>query len=518
MVDAQRSPAIQRPTLLDIRFPFASMSLSHIIDSAAAPGPTNRAAGRFETTMALKTMSYNLLDEEWIPVLYRDGTYKRVGIREALKDAGLIRQIAASNPMDRVAILRFLLALLYWCKGNPPDDVRMNVGMSFPAEWFKKLDDNRDCFNLLGDGKRFYQDRAAQRRRATTDLLQEIPTGNNFWHFRHSTDGLDGLCPACCAIGLLRLPLFSVSGLPDLKAGINGTPPVYVAPWGYSLLMTLTTNWMPSDAIGEPVWVETYAATIQDEDVPLLAGLTMLSRRVWLHDPEGDGTCIGCGMQKTAVIRTCEFQTAGKQENALWTDPQVVYLDKTPRKAMKARDLSAASKFRMDRPWPDLLARMAETGRFGPNEKGASLLIVGFATDQAKNIDVWERTVSIAPGMSIKEMSPSPLLQWAKEGARMERRIGRSKVEGSAVVAAIRPHIEDSVSAKAGQLVGGDDEAWKEMAQEYRWGMGAVAESLSPGFTAGAIRRRRYIAGAKPDMRPKVESTEKPGRKKGADK
>lgn len=67
-------------------------------------------------------MDYNLLKESWIPVLRKDGNSNRVGIREAFEQAGRIRQIAASNPMDRLAILRFLLALLYWCRGNPPDD------------------------------------------------------------------------------------------------------------------------------------------------------------------------------------------------------------------------------------------------------------------------------------------------------------------------------------------------------------------------------------------------------------
>ncbi|MDP8239698.1 MAG: type I-E CRISPR-associated protein Cse1/CasA [Candidatus Hatepunaea meridiana] len=47
-------------------------------------------------------MCYNLLEENWIPVLYHNGDWKRVGIRRALEDAGNIRQIAASNPMDRV--------------------------------------------------------------------------------------------------------------------------------------------------------------------------------------------------------------------------------------------------------------------------------------------------------------------------------------------------------------------------------------------------------------------------------
>ena len=100
-------------------------------------------------------MDYNLLEEKWIPVLWKDGHSSRVGIIEALTQAGRIRQIAASNPMDRLAILRFLLALLYWCKGNPPDD--KDSISSFPPDWFKKLDENKDCFNLLGEGKRFYQ-------------------------------------------------------------------------------------------------------------------------------------------------------------------------------------------------------------------------------------------------------------------------------------------------------------------------------------------------------------------------
>ena len=64
-------------------------------------------------------VNFNLLDEPWIPVLYHDGRCARIGIQKALEEAGDIRQIAASNPMDRVALLRFLLAVLYWCRGNP---------------------------------------------------------------------------------------------------------------------------------------------------------------------------------------------------------------------------------------------------------------------------------------------------------------------------------------------------------------------------------------------------------------
>ena len=244
-------------------------------------------------------MAYNLLDVDWIPVLYLDGRWDRVSIRGAFNDAGRIRQIAASNPMDRVVLLRFLLALLYWCRGNPEGGPGLNSLSSFPENWFLKLDENKDHFNLFGSEKRFYQCAGAKRRCAVTDLIQEIPTGNNFWHFRHSTDEKDGLCPACCAMGLLRLPLFSVSGLPDLKAGINGAPPVYVVPWGKSLLETLFANWMPANNLGVPAWVQPDFSSAAAPEVPLLAGITLPSRRVWLYNPcAPSGECIGCGGRK----------------------------------------------------------------------------------------------------------------------------------------------------------------------------------------------------------------------------
>ncbi|HOZ47510.1 MAG TPA: type I-E CRISPR-associated protein Cse1/CasA [Candidatus Hydrogenedentes bacterium] len=460
-------------------------------------------------------MNYNLLDEEWIPVLYRDGRWERVGIRRAFEDAGRIRQIAASNPMDRVAILRFLLALLYWSQGDPPDTP---VGDGFPADYVEKLDDNRDCFNLLGDGKRFYQQHDAQRPRAVTDLIQEIPTGNNFWHFRHSTDQQNGLCPACCAIGLLRLPLFSVSGLPDLKAGINGTPPIYVVPWGMSLLAALRANWLPHESLGMPAWVCPGIETPSGEEVPLLTGLTALSRRVWLHPPEVTGACVACGSEAMPLIRTCQYQSAGDQKNDLWNDPHVIYPDETPRKGLPAPDLTAARKFRMDRPWPRLFARMVETGAFGRGADPTSLLIVGFATDKAKNIDVWERSIDMPPGATVSELASSLVELWDRECFQLGKRMGRPKEANVAVAASVRPHIEHAISARAGELLTADDQAWQDAAAEYQPMMGLVARALSPGFTSRALQRRRAIGAIAPDMRPRHEPEKKSKRKKGGTK
>lgn len=468
---------------------------------------------------------FNLLTENWIPVLYCNGDWTRVGIRKALTEAHRIRVIAASNPMDRVAILRFLLAVLYWCQGNPPEGPASPD--SFLDESFTRLKENMECFNLLGSGKRFYQDKSAKRIRPVTDLIQEIPAGNNFWHFSHATDKSDGLCPACCSIGLLRLPLFSVSGLsgpgePNLMAGINGVPPIYVVPWGKTLKETLTANWSSCQTLGEPTWLEPNAALSPGEEVPLLTGLTLLPRRVWLHESdERFGTCIGCGLHQMPLVRTIEFQTAGKQENDKWNDPHVVYVKGAKRRALRAEDLTRSGKFIMDRPWPDLVRRAIDSGR------PPSLLVVGFATNKAKYVDVWERTMNLPSTRSVSEAAARLIEQWQREGSRrgfamrllkenQNRPLGK-RAEITATLAAVRPHVEGRVSAKIDELLAGADETWDNAVDQYRPMMKMLAYSFSPGFTTVAVERRERIRGTLPDMRKKPNPETKKRDKKGED-
>ena len=185
-----------------------------------------------------------------------------------------------------------------------------------------------------------------------------------------------------------------------------------------------------------------------------------------MHEPgEQPGVCIACGARETPLVLTCEFQSAGRQENDLWNDPHVVHSNATPRKALKAPDLRAAGKFKMDRPWTDLLAHIAETPRFGPGGKPISLLVVGFATGRALNIDVWERTIPPPATESIKATPACLIRQWQKQSSGLIRKVRprdqkgscRKHVEIRSTLAAIRPHVERRVSARAGELLAGGD-------------------------------------------------------------
>jgi hypothetical protein len=169
----------------------------------------------------------------------------------------------------------------------------------------------------------------------------------------------------------------------------------------------------------------------------------------------------------------------------------------------------------MDRPWPYSLSRMAEAGKIRPAVGPISLLVVGFATDNAKHIDVWERIIAVPSSGCSGEASAAMIRQWQKEGSQLEKRLGRSKTQGAAAVAAIRPHVEARVSARADQLLAGGHDAWGQAAREYSPLMAAIAKSLSPGFTTAATQRRQQIAEVVPDMRAKTGPARKSTRKKG---
>jgi CRISPR type I-E-associated protein CasA/Cse1 len=312
-------------------------------------------------------VSYNLLEEKWIPVLWRDGRPGRVGIREALREAGRIRQIAAPNPMDNVALLRFLMAVLLWCKPEMSleEAERASKDEAIPAEWLSKLDQFKECFEMLGKCTAFYQDKTAwlevesnkKRKKAdsdnagfrpASDLLQELPSGTNVAHFRHTRDFRDGLCPACCAVGLVRLSSFasaSAHGAMQQKpAGINGATPVYGVPALPSLLETLRATLPSPLAQGDsPSWTDPTKPGDSKNIGPMRA-FTWLPRRTWIerpHTESDEGVCASCG-QRARLVTRIAFLPGWKRpfEKESWPgDPHAVSFQR-PAKDEKKRKAS----------------------------------------------------------------------------------------------------------------------------------------------------------------------------------
>jgi hypothetical protein len=444
---------------------------------------------------------YNLLEEEWIPVLYQNGEYARLGIKKTLEDAHIIRQIATSNPMDRVALIRFLLAILYWCKGNPAENDQLPE--KFPMEWFKKLEENRDCFNLLGEGKRFYQDKDVKNNTMlpVSSIIHEIPTGTSINHFRHSVDGIDGLCPACCAIGLLRLPVFTTQGGQGKGPGINNKPPLYIIPIGQTLLETLNFSYKPVEDLGSPAWENNNST---DDRVPLLNGFTDLPRLVWFKKPLETGICMNCGRNEH-LVQECIFSgNNNRKKDVYWKDPHVAYID---NKSL-GTDNPIKIWFKTDRPWTNLLNYFLNTNQNLPQ----NFLVVGFASDQAKHIDIWERTLTIS-NIAQNESQAVFLKKWDEAVKKIPSLIRdfrrKTNLNERSIVRGIRPHIENEISSNLIPIIDGKIQPWEFACTEYNKLMPSVASSLSPGFTCIQMKKRNAISETIPTLELKKDKKSK---------
>ncbi len=435
-------------------------------------------------------MNYNLVTQPWVSMILRNSTTQRMTLLAALEE-GHRAQLAYVNPLDRIAVFRFILAALYWCwqeTGVPIEE------KGAPKAWITHLKDKAGLFELMGDGNRFMQCSGLSRLRPISELFHEIPTGNNFWHFHHVRDYTAGVCTHCVVSGMLRLPLFSVSGLPDLKSGINGSPPVYAIKWGKSLWETIYLNWLPREPLGEPIWAAPYQYS-PDDDVPLLSGMTVPARRLFLDDAvESDRSCVVCGSRPGYLHYSCKFESAGILENKQWQDPFELRLTDA---AIKASNIIGSGKLRYDVKTRDLItAYMASRDA----QAGVKVLLVGFATDKAKFVDIWERTISIPdPGQS--QDSIEVLHKWGEAISKtaiykyhLKSKVKKDRLERlkTSLQNDLLPDAEARFATLLPDVLAGRV-GWEKASGEYSRCCQIAARVLVSGIGSQQLRDRMYI-------------------------
>jgi hypothetical protein len=302
--------------------------------------------------------TYNLLNEDWLPVIWRDGRPKgaKVGVSTALTKAREIREVQAALPLDTFAVYRFLLAVLHWCKPKPSDEEKAELARQggVPVAWLSPLAENKDRFELLGEHYGFYQDRALRDQcdNPCSYLLPELPARTNIAHFRHMQDEREGLCPACCALGLVRLSAYATSGKHGKErqkpAGINGPSPSYAIPLGESLAETLVLNWpLPRQNRDRPSWMVQKPS--RRENVGCMAAFTWRPRTVWLGRPTDQdalGVCTYCG-EEHRLIHKIAFQPGWERPfgKEAWPDDPHLLVDIIPPKTKRAKKKIQALRF-----------------------------------------------------------------------------------------------------------------------------------------------------------------------------
>lgn len=159
----------------------------------------------------------------------------------------------------------------------------------------------------------------------------------------------------------------------------------------------------------------------------------------------------------------------------------------------------------MDRPWNDLLLRLIANEKLKTIGVPITIHIIGFSTNKADNIDIWERMVTIKDRSSIND---ELIDQWKIKSSDklfssrlFAADVGISHRHFTAAVstlASMRPHVEHEVSGHIDELLAGGPRAWQEAAKTWNLMLDAAAGSLSPGYTAAALEKQQRIREARP--------------------
>lgn len=252
-------------------------------------------------------MTFNLIDEPWIPVLKLDGTAAQLSLVECFAQADQIRRISAELPTQSFALLRVMLAICHDAIGfhtdNEIEDL-LEEGVDF-SRIRTYLTDLRDRFDLFHAERPFMQ--VAGLRTAKDEasglekLISDVPNGTPFLTTRTGA-AVDRISAAEAAVWLIHCQAFDPSGIrsgalgDDLTKGGKGYP---VGPgWcgqigglllhGRSLAQTLAYNLVPTpkNPLDRPVWAHTepHSAVRQVEPHPRgpVELLVWQSRRVRL--------------------------------------------------------------------------------------------------------------------------------------------------------------------------------------------------------------------------------------------
>lgn len=231
--------------------------------------------------------SFNLMRRPWIPATMLDGTRRMLSIRETIDLSPTIRSIDGDMPLQRFALVRLLISVLYGTFGHDftVDQWRnlFDRGSADPTvqqEIHGYCEDWEDRFDLFDDEAPFYQVAGLHTAKhevfGLERLILDVPSGEPFFTTR-SGDGLTSIDAAEAARWLVTVQAYDASGI---KSGAVGDPrvkggkgyPIGVAWTGHlgGLLVEGATLWqtLMLNFVGKDVLDASESDVNWDEDAP----------------------------------------------------------------------------------------------------------------------------------------------------------------------------------------------------------------------------------------------------------
>lgn len=263
------------------------------------------------------SVSFNLLDQAWIPVITVDGETLELGVRDTLARAGELREISCDTALQSTAILPLALAILHRVFGPADYDAWQSLWLARAFDMARideYLDRWRGRFDLFDAERPFMQ--MPDPGVAPKSVIHLVhPMGNTAALFTHVSDS-EGMAlkPGAAARLLLAACYFRTAGLgPSIEGRrVNFTDSIFargVIFWarGDTLFETLMLNlvqypdeWtMPHTIRDAPAWELGDPFEPRESPLGYLDYLTWLNSRVQLIPSE---TAEGVIVREAVVV------------------------------------------------------------------------------------------------------------------------------------------------------------------------------------------------------------------------
>lgn len=255
----------------------------------------------------MRTESYNLVDEPWIPVTLAPdfpgaaerGPAPRVSLREAFEFGDRILDLRC-YPHERIALTRLLICIAQRALDGPADeDEWRNCLQHITPKALAYLNQCHDCFNLLGDGPRFLQGKGSGTPKSFSPHKLKFIDEDGPTLFDAHVGPKVSLPLEDIAVSLVTFQSFAAGGrVEGSKESLTVAPcregsAIHAFVTGSSLLETIWCNLIPisylmregglkdgATLLGMPSWEGTTASSYK----AYLYRLAPVCRKIWLKD------------------------------------------------------------------------------------------------------------------------------------------------------------------------------------------------------------------------------------------
>jgi len=293
-------------------------------------------------------MSFNLIEEKWIPVVKRNGKRERIAPWEITVDYANNPIVSLDAPRADFngALIQFLIGLVQTFaapKGeedwdarweNPPDPWELR-------EAFRKC---TEVFDLSGDGSRFMQDLHLRdtESRPLAMLLIDSPGENTV---QKNTDFfvkrgfVSDMCLPCAAMALFTLQTNAPAGGQGVRTSLRGGGPLTTVIVGQTLWESVWLNVLERDRLAHlcrkeldaneykfpwlaPTRTSENGQQTTAHDVHACQMFWGMPRRIRLDlDDTVTGKCSLCGAELTKLVSSFRARNYGINYSGPWLHP-----------------------------------------------------------------------------------------------------------------------------------------------------------------------------------------------------